>query len=181
VQGYDIILGADWVYMHSPVGLNLKTREFSITKDGVELITFIDETLTQHNVLISPKKLCKLLKKKAIGVVMMLSGGQQQDTTIKCTPVDPSITNLLKKYENIFQEPTILPPQRSIDHAITLIDSSKPVNLRQYRLPFHQKNAMEALIQHMLTSHMIRPSISPYSSPVILVKKGWYLENVCGL
>ena len=30
---------------------------------------------------------------------------------------------------------------------------------------------MEALIAHLIQSKMIRPSVSPYSSPVILVKK----------
>jgi len=45
------------------------------------------------------------------------------------------------------------------------------VNQRPYRLPYNQKNALEELIQHMLTSNMIRPSLSPYSSPVIMVKK----------
>jgi hypothetical protein len=34
VQGYDIIFGVDWIFTHSPVGLNLKTREFSVTKNG---------------------------------------------------------------------------------------------------------------------------------------------------
>ena len=52
-----------------------------------------------------------------------------------------------------------------------LMDSTKVVTQRSYRLPFHQKNALEELIQHMLASHMIRPSLSPYSSPVIMVKK----------
>jgi hypothetical protein len=44
VQGYDIILGADWIYKHRPVGLNMQTRQFSITKDGNKLITFFDES-----------------------------------------------------------------------------------------------------------------------------------------
>lgn len=26
LKGYDIILGADWIYIHGPIGLNLKTR-----------------------------------------------------------------------------------------------------------------------------------------------------------
>ena len=38
-------------------------------------------------------------------------------------------------------------------------------------LPYHQKNAMEELIKHMLQSQQIRPNISLFSSPVILVKK----------
>jgi hypothetical protein len=46
-------------------------------------------------------------------------------------------------------------------------------------LPYHQKNAMEELIRHMLDSHMIRPSISPYSSPVILVKKKYGSWRMC--
>lgn len=43
VQGFDVVLGAEWIYTHSPVGLDLKKREFSITKDGKELITFKEE------------------------------------------------------------------------------------------------------------------------------------------
>ena len=64
VQGYDIILGADWLFTHSPVGLNLKTREFTITKYGVSAVTFADETISAQQMDISPKKLCKLQRKK---------------------------------------------------------------------------------------------------------------------
>lgn len=64
VQGHDIILGADWIYTHSLVDLNVRTRDFSITKEGKDIITFSGETLLDRNVLISTKKLCKLLKKK---------------------------------------------------------------------------------------------------------------------
>jgi hypothetical protein len=44
LQGYDIILGCDWIYDYSPVGLNLKTRDFIIEKEGPK-IKFLDETL----------------------------------------------------------------------------------------------------------------------------------------
>lgn len=36
---------------------------------------------------------------------------------------------------------------------------------------------MEELISHMLQSKLIRPSLSPYSSPVILVKKNIYAKQ----
>ena len=83
----------------------------------------------------------------------------------------PEIAVLLQEFNDVFQEPCSLPPKRSVDHAITLVDNTKTVNQRPYRLPVHQKNAMEDLIKHMLHSKIIQPSISPYSSPVILVKK----------
>jgi hypothetical protein len=54
---------------------------------------------------------------------------------------------------------------------MTLLEGAKPVNLRRYRLPYHQKNAMEDLIKHMLSTQMTKLGISSYSSPVILVKK----------
>jgi hypothetical protein len=34
LEGYDMILGCDWLFESSPVGINLKTREFTIENDG---------------------------------------------------------------------------------------------------------------------------------------------------
>jgi hypothetical protein len=45
------------------------------------------------------------------------------------------------------------------------------VNTRPYRLSHSQKDTMEALILQLLKKQVIRPSVSPYSSPTILVKK----------
>jgi hypothetical protein len=45
------------------------------------------------------------------------------------------------------------------------------VNARPYNLSHSQKDTMEALILHLLKNQVIRPSVSSYSSPTILVKK----------
>ncbi|CAN6347636.1 unnamed protein product [Urochloa humidicola] len=171
VQGYDIILGADWIYTHSPVGLDLKRREFSITKYGGPVVTFSDETILNNSEIIGAKKLCHLLKKKAIGAVVVLSNTSGHDELEMPSNVPLEIARLLQEFQDVFQEPKGLPPSRAVDHAIPLFDDAKPVNQRPYRLPYHQKTAMEQLIQQLLQAHMIRPSVSPYSSPVILVKK----------
>jgi hypothetical protein len=34
LEGYDIIFGCDWIFEFSLVGINLKTRDFTIEKDG---------------------------------------------------------------------------------------------------------------------------------------------------
>jgi hypothetical protein len=77
----------------------------------------------------------------------------------------------LSGYSDVFQDPTELPPARVVDHAIPLISEGKDISQKPYRLPYHKKNVMEELVQHLLTSNLIQPSFSPYSSPVILVKK----------
>ena len=85
--------------------------------------------------------------------------------------IPPDIASVLKEFTDVFKEPDQLPPKRKVDHAIALLDESQIVSQRPYRFPFHQKNAMEELIKHMLQSQQIRPSLSPFASPVILVKK----------
>jgi len=171
VQGFDIILGADWIYTHSPVGLDLKRRELSITKEGTHLLTFSDQLAYPAKHIIGTRKLCKLLKKKAVGAMVVLQNhGSPKDCPLPQS-IPREVASLLSEFMDVFQEPQELPPQRSVDHSISLVDDSKPIHQRPYRLAHHQKNAMEELIQHLLQAQMIRPSVCPYSSPVILVKK----------
>lgn len=170
VKGYDVILGADWLYTHNPVGPNLKSREFSICTNGEQLVTFIDETIHPTNQVIGVKKLCHLLKKNAIGAVIILNNSKSP-TQLQASKVLVGLEPVLAEFEDVFKEPVTLPPIRTVDHTIPLVNDNKQVNQRPYRVPHHQKNAMETLIKHLLETQMIRPSVSLYSSPVILVKK----------
>ncbi|KAH9660390.1 hypothetical protein KPL70_024180 [Citrus sinensis] len=81
------------------------------------------------------------------------------------------ITKVLETYSGIFAEPTKLSPERLIDHRILLLPGSSPVNVRPYRYPHFQKQEIDRLIRELLDAGLIRHSVSPYSSPVLLVKK----------
>ena len=72
---------------------------------------------------------------------------------------------------DVFDWPEKLPPKRSVEHHIHLKRDTNPVNVRPYRYAYHQKEEMEKLVGKMLTLGIIRPSVSPYSSSVLLVKK----------
>ena len=81
------------------------------------------------------------------------------------------LEELLKEYADIFKEPKALPPHRSHDHRITLKDGTSPINVRPYKYPSLQKDIIEQTIKEMLEAGVVRPSQSPYSSPIVLVKK----------
>jgi len=59
----------------------------------------------------------------------------------------------------------------SLHPSITLVPGAQPPNVRPYRYPFTQRNEIEKIIKELLEAGVIRPSISPYSSPVVMVLK----------
>lgn len=81
----------------------------------------------------------------------------------------PQIQHLLDSY--IFMEPQSLPPPRSQDHRIPLIEGTKPVNVRPYMYPYFQKSEIEKTVNDLLKSGVIWPSVSPFSTPILSVKK----------
>lgn len=71
----------------------------------------------------------------------------------------------------MFQDPKGLPPKRSHEHVIHLLEGQGHVNVRPYRYSHRHKAEIEKQVQEMLQLGIVRPSQSAFSSPVILVKK----------
>ncbi|GKC31780.1 reverse transcriptase [Tanacetum coccineum] len=87
------------------------------------------------------------------------------------TPSDSALSNLLQEFEDFFAMPTGLPLQRSFDHRIPLKDASIVVNIRPYRYPPKQKDVIEQMINELLDTGVVRHSHSPFSSPIVMVKR----------
>jgi len=90
-----------------------------------------------------------------------------------CVVENPSlvIQQLLNEYTNIFAKPKTFPPHRELDHRILLKPGIAPVHVRPYRYPVLQTNVIEEVVKETVQSGAVRPSHSPYSSPIVLVKK----------
>lgn len=81
------------------------------------------------------------------------------------------ISNLIKEYSDIFyQEDSPLTFTNRIKHQIKTTDEI-PVYSRPYRYPFIYKNEVQKQIKKMLDSKIIRPSNSPWSSPIWVIPK----------
>ena len=91
--------------------------------------------------------------------------------------IPSSLQKILDQFSVVFKQPQGLPPFQHRDHAITLQPGTPPINARPYRYPQIQKAEIERLVREMLVVGIVQPSISPFSSPVLLVRKkdrGWY-------
>ena len=78
------------------------------------------------------------------------------------------VKRLLESYSKIFSDV----PSRTecITHNIKL-SSSTPVRRKPYPLPFTSEQIVRDEVNSMIANDIIEPSDSPYSSPIVLVKK----------
>ena len=59
------------------------------------------------------------------------------------TEIPVEIQQVIDQYQEVFKEPTELPPRRAYDHQITLMPGAQPVNVRPYRYAPTQKTEIE--------------------------------------
>jgi hypothetical protein len=85
--------------------------------------------------------------------------------------INEDLQSLVVEFAVVFEEPNGLPPQRSHDHKMLLKEGTKPICVRPYRYPYYQKTEIEKIVKDLLQSGVIKHSQSPFSSPVLLVRK----------
>lgn len=70
---------------------------------------------------------------------------------------------ILTEFSDLIKEAKELPPSRRCGHAIVNKEGASIPNIRPYRYPRHQKEAIEAFVDDMLAFGLMRPSVSCYA------------------
>ena len=141
LAGYDLVLGTRWLGTLGPIVWDFATRSMSFQRHG--------------------RTICW--------------SGVPSSTTARLRTIAAAsgtlLDELLAAYGDIFTEPKGLPPQRTRDHAIILKPGSAPIAVRPYQYPAAHKDELERQCAAMIEQGVVRRSDSPFSSPVLLVKK----------
>lgn len=88
------------------------------------------------------------------------------------TEENMSVLSLCMEYSDIFFiEGDRLTNIDGVQHDINLYTDTKPVHTQRYRLPQNHKEELNKQVQEMLDEGRIQRSISPYSSPLLVVPK----------
>ncbi|KAL6495833.1 hypothetical protein OROGR_030396 [Orobanche gracilis] len=172
LQGVDLVLGLDWLSGLGEVKANFGKLELTLSRDGKRITLVGDPALTKTE--LSYGAFMQILKEEGEGLLIQYDTDEQKTTENSVIP--EAVSEILQQYLGVFEDPQDLPPHRRLDHAIHLKEGAEIPNLRPYKYPHYQKTKIERLVSDMLEAGIIRPSISPYSSPIILIKKkdeGW--------
>jgi transposase InsO family protein len=80
------------------------------------------------------------------------------------------LRELLAEFKDVFD--TIQPGSaKGVTHEIEVEEGTKPIYRKPYTMPFSKKEIVRDEVSKMLEEGVIRPSKSPWSSPVVLVTK----------
>lgn len=153
LSSYDMILGMDWLESHSPMKVHWQQKWM--------IIPYQDSSVLLYTSL-ADLPVGSLLQVFSLDLVIA------QDSSVSL-PVE--VQSLIEEFAILFEVPKSLPPQRSCDHSISLVDGAAPITMRPYRYAPVLKDEIENQIKEMLTNGLIQPSNSPFSSSVLLVKK----------
>ncbi|KAL1551486.1 hypothetical protein AAHA92_19326 [Salvia divinorum] len=174
-HGPDIILGMDWLESLGRVTHDYVARTMEFVRDDSLIVlrgsSFIPHQISVHafTALLSHRDQHELFE---IVAVPQNSVREQSAQPLEFQDDLPSpIQRVLQDFAALFSPPENVPPSRQFDHRIHLLPDSKPVNVRPYRYPYFQKQEIEKQVGAMLEQGIIQPSQSPFSSPVLLVRK----------
>jgi hypothetical protein len=79
---------------------------------------------------------------------------------------------VVREYPDVFpEELPRMPPDRDIEFAIDLIPGTSPIAKRPYRIAAPELAELKKQLGELQRSGFIRPSSSPWRSPVLFVEK----------
>ena len=175
IEGSDVVLGIRWLQQLGRVSQDYSALTMEFFWEGYSVILKGDLTaesslitFNQFQALLNTSEVHTLFTLEAISPTKPASEFPSTQPTNIIFPSSPYANySASSGFHSLFQTPISLPPHRNIDHKIHLLPTTKPANVPPYHYPHFQKT----VIREMLDQGIIRPSQSPFSSPILLVKK----------
>lgn len=154
-----MVLGVPFLREANPIVEWSKREIYPRPKEGVQLLKIT---------IAEPKSFINDLRRKELGGIIYL----RQASTEPLEPKDV----VPKEYHDQLdafskKEADKLPPHRSFDHRIPLIDNQIPPFGPIYSLSILEQEELRRYLDDMLEKGFITPSESPAASPILFVKK----------
>jgi len=160
LEGLDVILGMDWLSINR---ILIDCNEKKVLFPSPE-----DETM-----LLSSQQVDQAIKEGSqCFLVLTQLSVENEDRHIEMSVV--------REFPDVFpDEVPGLPPSREIEFSIDLVRGAGPVSIAPYRMDPAELAELKKQIEELLEKQFIRPSVSPWGAPVLLVKKKDGSSRLC--
>lgn len=113
------------------------------------------------------------MKEGAQGYLLLSYLEVEKDVILNAVPV-------VSDFPELFPDDVPgLPPVRDIKFTIDLVLGIGPISIAPYRMSPAELAELKAQLEELLTKQFVRPSVSPWEAPVLLVKKKDGSSRLC--
>jgi hypothetical protein len=152
LSNIDVIFGMNWLIFNR-VHINCCEK----------IVTF--PKLEENSLLMSGKEIKESLKEHGELFVMFASLKLEGGIGIEELPV-------VQEFSDVFPEDVMnVPPEREVEFTIDLVPGTSPISMAPYRMSASELSELKKQLEELLEKKFIRPSVSPWGAPVLLVKK----------
>jgi hypothetical protein len=172
MEGFDIILGMDWLSNnHTIIDCHNKEIIFRLPVDTK--FKFVGTKVDPTPQLISATQAKQLLLEGCQVYLACLKELPQEERKMEEIPV-------VQEFLNLFPKDFLgLPPDRKIEFCIDLIPGVAPISKAPYRMAPAELKELKTQTQELLDKGFIRPSVSPWGTPILFVKKNDGTFRIC--
>jgi len=146
----DVILGMNWLeYNHVHINCFSKSVYFSSAEEEGEA-----EFLTT--------KQLKQLVRDGIPMFSLMASLSVENQAV----IDK--LRVVCEFPEVFPD---VPLERGVEFSIDLVPGTKPVSMAPYRMSASELAELKKQLEDLFDKKFVRPSVSPWGAPVLLVKK----------
>ena len=165
---FDLILGMDWLTVYRVVIDCERRRVTAYTQNGTRVVF----QGGKHDIL--PQT---VYESKCQG---QLAGWLASLTLEDEVRSDLDLPRVVCKYVDVFpDELPGLPPRRDVDFGIELHPGISPISMTPHRMAPVELQELRVQLQGLLDKGFIKPSTSPWGTPVLIAKKKGKTFRLC--
>ena len=100
--------------------------------------------------------------------------GEQSQPASRCLVLEAGeqqMSGIVAKFADVFADLPSLPPDRVVEFVIHVFPGTSPISKAPYRMAPVELQELKQQVQELLDQGLVRPSVSPWGAPVLLVKK----------
>ncbi|KAK4258952.1 hypothetical protein QN277_005343 [Acacia crassicarpa] len=158
LKGLDVIVGMDWLTANGAI-LECKSKTVSLPVYSVPV------ELPSGPPLLSAVQVESCMRQGCQAYMVFFSVQVEIEEGI-------DRIEIVNEFPDVFpKELSGLPPEREVEFSIDLVPGTEPISKAPYRMASAELAELKKQLEELLEKGFIRPSVSPWGSPVLFVKK----------